>query len=245
MMPEIQIIPTQDELTAAAAALFLKIGRQAIQDRGRFSVALSGGSTPLPLYRRLAEPGLDSELDWSKIHFFWGDERAVGKEHPDSNFGQAYRALLAPRQIPPRQIHRVRGESQPADAARSYQQEILDFFPETPPRLDLVLLGMGSDGHTASLFPGTSVVRETGRPEESWVDAVHAPRLDSWRITFTPRLINAARRILFLVSGADKAETLYQVLKGPYQPRIFPSQLIGGKVTWLVDQEAGSLLKDL
>jgi 6-phosphogluconolactonase len=241
-MPEIKIFPKPSHLVEAAADIFIELGRRAIQERNRFLVALSGGSTPLPLYQFLAHPNQDSALDWNKVHFFWGDERPVSKDHPDSNFFQAFQALLSPRDIPSQNIHRILGERPPRESARQYQQEILEHLPGDPPQFDLILLGMGSDGHTASLFPGTEVVTNPDQTGPPWVEAVWVERLETWRISFTPQLINASRRILFLVVGENKADTLKQVLHGPYHPQRLPSQMIDGNLTWLVDQSAAAKL---
>ncbi len=243
-MSDIQIVPSPEELLETAAGAIINLGRDAIRQRGRFALALSGGSTPLPLYEHLASGKPGEGLEWDQTHFFWGDERPVGPDHPDSNYGQATRTLLSPLNIPFRNIHRIQGELQPAVAAERYQQELTQWFEETPPRFDLILLGMGGDGHTASLFPGTQAVRETDSPAEPWVAAVYAPRLESWRITFTPRLIKSARQILFLVTGASKAETLNKVLYGPFQPEKYPAQLFREEARWLLDQAAAARLED-
>ena len=182
-------------------------------------------------------------MEWSKIHFFWGDERHVPQHHPDSNNYQAFMTFLKHRQIPGENIHRIQGELEPTIAADLYQQAILDWFNETLPRFDLILLGLGSDGHTASLFPGTDPVIHPDNYQ--LVAANYITGQDTWRITMMPRLINAAKKILVLVSGQSKAESLYQVINGPYLPQQFPAQLIrptNGELVWMVDQEAGSLL---
>ena len=243
-MTEIMITTTKDEFISRAEAIFIQSAQQACSTRQRFSVALSGGSTPLPIYQSLAHNPAADELDWSKIHFFWGDERTVPPHHPDCNFGQASLALLEPREIPAVNIHRIEGELPPETAAKKYQTALLSFFEDNPPRLDLILLGMGEDGHTASLFPGT---RALSSPEEiqELVIALNVPKLDTWRISFSPRLILAARQIVFLVSGKDKAATLAQVLEGPFQPEKYPSQLFRDQATWLVDQSAAGELQQL
>ncbi len=244
-MRRIQVHPTTKELINSAAELFISIGSVAIQENNHFSVVLSGGSTPQPLYRLLAQDDMRHKLDWNKIHFFWGDERAVPPDHPESNFRQASQDLLTPLQILPENIHRMRGELDPHQAAREYQEEILGWFQDSPPHFDLILLGMGSDGHTASLFPETEVVSKKRSAPDRWVAANWVPKLDAWRITFTPELINAAAAIVFLVSGPSKADPLCQVLEGPHQPELFPSQLINpsnGSMTWLVDQTAADQL---
>ncbi len=242
-MKKIQIYPTAEDVIYKAASLFISSAEDAINQNGVFSTALSGGSTPTPLYEFLAQDSSADNLDWNRIHFYWSDERPVPPNHPDSNFRQAYHSLLKPRLIPPENIHRIPGELDPITAAQTYQQEILTKFNETPARFNLILLGMGTDGHTASLFPGTKAV--TNPQQNEWVTANHVPQHSTWRITFTPGLINAAEQVIFLVTGQSKAETLLNVLEGTYLPEQYPSQLIkpsNGNLTWLIDQEAGRLL---
>lgn len=242
-MNKIQIYPTAEDVIYKTASMFISSAADAINQYGIFSAALSGGSTPTPLYEFLAQDSSADNLDWHQIHFYWSDERSVPPDHPDSNYRQVYHTLLQPRLIPPENIHRIPGELDPITAAQTYQQEILAWFNETPPRFNLVLLGMGTDGHTASLFPDTKAV--TNPQQNEWVAANHVPQHSSWRITFTPGLINAAEQVIFLVTGQSKAETLLNVLEGPYLPQQYPSQLIkpsNGSLTWLIDQEAGRLL---
>ena len=245
-MTDIRIFDTPDDLYSAAADLFIKVGVASLQEKDSFTVALAGGSTPLPLYQQLATDQDADPLAWDKIHFFWGDERTVGPDHPDNNFRAGYQALLEPRGVPEGNIHRIQGELKPAEAAGSYERELLDRFDGPRPRFDLILLGMGDDGHTASLFPGTSIVSTPKKDGNTLVKAVQVPKLASWRITFTPYLINAASRVVFLVAGAAKAPTLKAVLEGPYLPVTYPAQLVqptDGELIWLIDQDAASLLE--
>ena len=245
-MNNIQVFQTLGELIQAAAEQFISTAAAVIKDQGYFSVVLSGGSTPLPLYKSLAESPAD-QLAWDKIHFFWGDERPVPAIHPDSNFKQAHQFLLKLRPIPPENIHRIQGELPPADAARKYQDELSTCFQQSPPRFDLILLGMGNDGHTASLFPRTNLVCSDRSNPEQLVAANWVPQLDTWRITFTHHLINAAKNILFLVAGKDKSSPLKQVLEGQYNPEIYPAQLIDpkqGNLSWYIDQEAAQELSN-
>lgn len=239
-MPSIQSYPTPEELYNAAADLFIHHGKEAIHLHGRFIVALSGGSTPLPVYQRLAANQDEESMDWQKVHFFWGDERPVGPKHPESNYRAANHTLLVPLEIPTRNIHRIQGELEPKIAAQRYQEEILDLFDDQLPRFDLIQLGLGGDGHTASLFPGM-----IHQDSDNWVDAYYVDKLNSWRISFTTRLINSAAQIHFLVKGQEKADTLNRVINESFQPDILPSQLIqptNGQLTWLVDSEAASEL---
>lgn len=244
-MTDIHIYHTSTELYKKAAEIFLRTGAEALDRRGTFSVALSGGSTPIPLYQYLADNPLADSLDWNHTHFFWGDERTVSPDHPQSNFREAFKTLLEPRAVPLTNIHRIEGEHQPAIASQAYEENLLAWFGEIPPRFDLILLGLGSDGHTASLFPGTNLVETSPEQESAWVSPVYVPSLESWRITFTTRLINAAANILFLVRGADKARALSRVINGPSQPDTFPAQLIkpdNGQLIWLIDQDASAEL---
>jgi 6-phosphogluconolactonase len=237
---EIRILKTAPELFEAASAEFAAQASQAVRDNGRFTVALSGGSTPKTLYSLLATK---PNLPWDKICFFWGDERHVAPDHPESNYRMANAALLSKVPVRPANIFRVHGEEKDAAAAAlQYEQVLEDFFHLSPgelPRLDLILLGVGPDGHAASLFPGTAALRENQRlVVANWV-----PKFNTHRITFTFPVLNAAACVLFLASGADKAPILHQVLENsaadlPSQ-RVRPSD---GKLIWLVDEAAASAL---
>lgn len=241
-MTEIRILPDAPSLAQNAARQFSALAAAAIQARGYFSVALAGGSTPQALYRLLAGPPFAGEVDWRRVHVFWGDERCVPPDHPDSNYGMARLALLDHVPLLPENIHRMAGEKEPQQAAAGYEEELRAFFEArrlSSPCFDLVLLGMGEDGHTASLFPGTAAVRE----QERWVVAHLVAALKARRITLTPVILNQAAQTTFLVSGAGKAERLRQVLEGPAQPEQLPAQAIhpqNGRLTWLVDEAAVS-----
>ncbi|MBI4608668.1 MAG: 6-phosphogluconolactonase [Candidatus Rokubacteria bacterium] len=235
-----------EAVSAAAARDFVALSRDAVAARGSFTVALSGGSTPRRLYQLLAEAPYRSEVAWERVEFFWGDERAVPPDHPDSNYRMAAVALLEKIGAAADRIHRIQAERADRDAAaRHYQLEIARVFgvnPDgPPPALDLVLLGMGPDGHTASLFPHTAALRE-GR---GWVMTHFVERLGAERITLTVPVLNRAREIRFLVAGSDKAATLRAVLEGPRDPERLPSQLIrpeAGRLVWLVDRAAAAEL---
>ncbi len=245
-MKKIYTYHSQEEMISSIACQIISIGSAAIEHRGQFSIALSGGNTPKPLYEILAGAKAES-LDWTNVHFFWGDERCVPPDHPDSNFNQAKQVLLTPRSIKGENIHRIKAELKPKEAARLYQEEILSSFKEIIPRFDLILLGMGSDGHTASLFPGTDLVKGIPTVQNRLVAANWVPKLDAFRITFTHHLINAAHNVFFLVGGKDKAKVLKSVLEGPLNPELYPSQLIDpeiGDLTWHIDHEAGAELSN-
>lgn len=235
-----------DELSHVAAGEFCRIGRDAVAARGRCTVVLSGGSTPRRLYELLALEH-STQLDWKHVECFWGDERAVPPDHKASNFGMARGALLEPLAIPRDHIHRIEGERADLDAAsRDYERDIARVLgvprDGPPPAFDVVLLGVGADGHTASLFPGSCAIDEV----ERWVVMQHAPSPGPDRVTMTPTILNAARHVLFLVAGGDKAETLARVLEGPQDPRRLPAQAIqpaSGTLTWFVDRTAAAHLK--
>jgi 6-phosphogluconolactonase len=246
MKREVRIVASAAHLFAAAAEEFAERARAAAG--GRFAVALAGGSTPRGLYALLAsETGpFRDRVPWEKVQVFWGDERTVPPEHRDSNYRMAWDALLSRVPVPPANIHRIRAELPDARAAaEAYESELRSFFnlaSGDDPVFDLILLGMGPDGHTASLFPGTDAVRETTRLVAApWVEAQR-----SHRITLTPRAINPAARILFLVSGKDKAKTLRDVVEGEERPDLLPAQAIHpreGALLFLADREAAALLR--
>lgn len=236
-------LPDQAAVISSAEEQFITLAREAIGWRGFFSVALSGGSTPKPLYQKLADRGQSDRVDWAQVHFFWSDERCVPPDHEDSNYRMAEELILDPLEIPEENIHRMRGELPPDQAAERYQTVLEEFFPSRPPRFDLVLLGMGDDGHTASLFPQTKAVQKID--PDRWVAANFIPALGSWRLTLTPPLINAAGNVSFLVVGESKQHRLHQVLTGRYQPTVLPAQSINprkGTLTWFIDQAAGQLI---
>lgn len=244
-----------EELALKAANYFARLADQYVLGNGYFSVALSGGTTPRMMFRLLALEPFYSTVPWSMIHFFWSDERCVPPDHPESNYNTANELLLSQVPVPPENIHRFKGElSDPEIAAQDYEKQLRTFFIAGPganltgtaplmqfPRFDLVLLGLGADGHTASLFPGTAALSVTHRIAV----ANTVPSLNTQRLTLTAPTINNARNVTFLVSGADKAETLRQVLEGPQRPEALPSQLIkpgNGTLLWLVDEAAASRL---
>jgi 6-phosphogluconolactonase len=243
VMPDIKIYETGEELALTAAEYVIDIGQAAIESGGRFSIVLAGGSTPRPVYQLLASEAFNSRLDWNKVHVFWGDERPVPPDHPDSNFGMAEETLLSNVSIPASNIYRMKGEVPPQDAAREYEKELRRFFSDQPwPQFNLILLGMGDDGHTASLFPNTAALHET----ERWVAANPVEKLSTTRITLTVPAINTARHVLFLVKGENKAEPLKAVLEGPQLLEKLPSQRIQpaqGKLVWMVDKSAASQLE--
>jgi 6-phosphogluconolactonase len=230
-----------ESLSHAAAGIFVQQARQAVQAHGRFSVALSGGHTPRRTYELLAQPPFRDRVAWTQVHIFWGDERCVPPDHPRSNERMVRQALLDHVPIPPAQIHPIRCVQAPSEAAEQYEALLQEFYGDQPPSFDLIFLGLGDDGHTASLFPETPVLRE----QERWVSAVQVPGQEFDRVTLTAPLINQAALVTFLVVGIAKAGGLRAVLEGPSDPHRLPAQLIQpmqGELQWLVDQEASSLV---
>jgi 6-phosphogluconolactonase len=241
-MSDLLILPDTDALAEEAAQRIVKAAQKAIQESGHFSLALSGGSTPQQLYRLLATKPYSEQIEWAKVHLFWGDERCVQPDHPASNYRMAREALLAHVPISAEQIHRIYGEDDPSKAAQAYETVLRTFFGEELPCMDLILLGMGNDGHTASLFPHSAAL---DAPLDRSVVENLIPTQQAWRITLTAHAINAARQVIFLVSGSEKAERLQQVLNGPFHPHDLPAQLIrptNGKLVWLVDRAAAQAL---
>ena len=235
------IIQDSQTITHKAMSMFLALATQAIEKRGVFSVALSGGSTPEQLYRALSDDAIQAQINWQKVHLFWGDERNVPASDPDSNFRMVNEALLKHIAIPAENVHRVTTEMGVTDAAIAYEKALQLFFPGDWPKFDLVLLGMGEDGHTASLFPHSAGLEE----EKRWFIANFAPNRDIWRLTLTKNAINAARHVLVLVKGAQKAHMLVQVLQGDFNPKEKPIQTVNpidGQLTWMLDEDAASLL---
>jgi 6-phosphogluconolactonase len=238
----IRILPTPDGLFYAAAEEFLRAGKTAIAERGRFAVALSGGSTPKSLYSLLAAK--HAAFDWSHTFLFFGDERHVPPDHPDSNYRMVHEALLTKISIPVENVFRVKAENPDADAAAlEYEDDLCRFFALKPgefPRFDLILLGMGPDGHTASLFPGSEGLKEQSRLViANWVE-----KFSTHRITFTFPVLNHAAEAMFMASGPDKADMVHQVLEGKNTPP-YPSQLVqpsDGTLLWMLDEAAAAKL---
>jgi 6-phosphogluconolactonase len=240
---EVRIFDDPSALMRAAADEIAQNARAAVDERGRFVWALAGGSTPRDLYRLLAGDPYRERMPWNAIHFFWGDERHVPPDHPDSNFRMAREAMLDAVPVPPENIHRVPAEEPDAQrAAADYEATLRAFFALAPgefPRFDLIQLGLGKEGHTASLFPGGDAVHERERLVVApWVEAQK-----TFRVTLTPPVLNHARRAMFLVSGEEKAEALRAVLDGPREPDLYPAQIVEGNRLWMVDRAAARRLK--
>lgn len=242
------VLPDRAALMVAAAERIVGLAASAIAERGRFTWALAGGSTPEQLYALLATSAYRPRIDWQRVHFFWGDERCVAPDDPQSNYRMARQSLLDVVQPPELNLHRMHGELEPSAGADSYQRELERVFQaaksDHPPRFDCILLGMGGDGHTASLFPGTRALQESQR----WVVVNEAqglaPGVTATRLTFTLPLLNAARDVMFLVAGADKSQRLAEVVSGKHSGPAFPAELVRPETgaQWFVDDLAGALL---
>jgi 6-phosphogluconolactonase len=231
------VLRDPEAVAIVTADRFVDAARRAIDERGIFRVALSGGGTPKQVHPLLLEPSRRDVVDWSRVEFFWGDERSVPPDHPESNFGVAYQTLIA--QLPnvrPDRIHRMPAEAPDIEAAAlSHESELrlaFDARGDEPPAFDLVWLGMGPDGHTASLFPGTAALEET----ERWVTANWVPDQETWRMTLTYPVLNAAREVLFVVTGDDKADAVRAIRAGGSG---LPAEGVAGDgVEWIVDAAA-------
>jgi 6-phosphogluconolactonase len=250
MRGRLHVVPDADALARAAADEFLVYAWEAIRARGRFTAALAGGDTPRATYAQIAaswKAWSDGPFDWGRVHLFWGDERHVPPDDPRSNYGMARESLISRVPIPPANIHAVPAAlPDPRDAASRYEAGLRDFFEldaRAFPRFDLVILGMGADGHTASLFPGGEALEEQHRL------AVATPGpgagIGEWRITLTLPVLNRAASVLVLVSGAGKAATLHRALEGPETEPLLPVQRLNpdsGSLVWMVDREAAPWL---
>lgn len=234
----LNIYPDAGALASGAALLFIDSFEKAVLEKGFFSALLSGGATPLQLYSLLSSKEYSHRVQWEKAHFFWGDERCVTPESPESNFNAARGSLLSKIDIPPENIHRIKGELAPGEAASVYERELVSFFglnALAPPPFDLALLGLGKDGHTLSLFPGTKALEE----HEKLVVANHVPTLNAWRITLTFKALQEAKKAVFLVSGKEKAAVLKDVFDGKDLPA---GRVRAKELFWLVDSEAAALV---
>ncbi|HZF08959.1 MAG TPA: 6-phosphogluconolactonase [Thermoanaerobaculia bacterium] len=243
----IEILDDKEAITRAAAAAVTARAVIAVEAQGRFTIALAGGSTPRDLYRLLADANepYRARLPWEKSHFFWGDERHVPPDHADSNYRMAREAMLDVVPVPPENVHRILSETPDAAvAATRYDAELQRFFAPAsgvPPRFDLILLGLGPEGHTASLFPGSPALHE----RERWVVAPWVETFETFRITLTPPVLNRAAAVLFLVAGDEKADALHAVLEEVGDADLYPARIVrpdGGDLLWLLDRAAAKRL---
>ena len=239
--PEINVLPTPRDVAREAAERVVRIGEESIALSRRFSLVLSGGSTPRVLYEMLAREPYAARLEWARVEVFFADERAVPPDDPDSNYRLARETLLSHVPIPGDNVYRIRGEIEPEEAAKEYGLLLKEKFAGAGP--DLILLGMGEDGHTASLFPGTEAVNEAKhRAVANFVERSTTGR--SWRVTMTAPFINRARHVILLVTGSNKAARVSEVLEGPRDPQRLPVQLVApsnGTLTWLLDAAAAGM----
>lgn len=240
---DIKVCSNLSELSEYAARFVAASALRSVRERGRFCLCLSGGSTPRETYARLSDHPFRSEIPWHDVHVFWGDERCVPTNHPDSLYGMAWELMLSKVPIPPENVHRLRGESKnPSDAAAEYEEMLRDFFRlkiHEKPRFDLILLGMGADGHTASLFPGTSALEEKRR----LVVANYVPALKANRLTLTLPVLNNAAMVMFLVAGESKSSSVGSVLRDTREEKRLPASMIDpldGRVLWVLDRKAAS-----
>jgi 6-phosphogluconolactonase len=242
---ELVLLDDTAALIGEAARRIADTIHRCLAERQWCAVALSGGSTPRPVYQRLTQPPYREQIDWNRVHWFWGDERSVPPDHPDSNYRMAYEAMLAHVPVPPENVHRILAEEGAEAAAEAYERELHRIFqlqPGAVPRFDLLLLGVGADGHIASLFPRTMALSVRDR----LVVANSVPQLDTQRITFTVPVIQAARTIFVLVSGQDKAEAVARAIEGNDDWTTTPAQLLRaaqGDVIWFLDRAAAQLLR--
>jgi 6-phosphogluconolactonase len=244
-MSEREIIVCQDraELDRKAAEQFVSLVGEAVRRSGRFAVALSGGSTPKALYSLLASREYQSRIDWVQVHLFWGDERCVPPDHPESNYRMVHESLLSKINLPAGNIHRMAGEKDPATAAADYERELRVFFESTrsaAPRFDLIWLGLGEDSHTASLFPGSAALNE----RQQWVATAYVERLKAHRLTLTLPVINAAAQVTFLVSGQSKSAVVKEILGKDSASTNYPAAQVvpaDGRVTWFVTADAAAI----
>jgi 6-phosphogluconolactonase len=243
-MAEREIVVCRDvaDLNRRAAELFITIAGQSVRRSGRFTVALSGGSTPTHLYSLLASPGYSERVPWQNVHLFWGDERCVPPDHPESNFRMVQESLLSKVEVPPANVHRIAGEKTPEIAAAEYEATLRRFFQlgnGELPRFDLIYLGIGADGHTASLFPGSDALNLTNR----LVAASYVKKLQAHRITLTPPVLNHGANAVFLVAGSDKAAIVKNVLGDETVAPVLPAAMIrpvNGQLVWMITQDAAA-----
>lgn len=237
---ELLVFATPETVAEAVADAFVRDAREAIATRGTFYVALAGGTTPKAAYRLLAQEPRKNAIDWANVQIFFGDERCVAPDNDESNYKMACDAMLNAVGVPPANVHRMRGEIEPQAAAEEYAALLRERLGEHL-RLDLIMLGMGADGHTASLFPGT----DPHQDEDRLVRAPYVEKMQTHRITLTPKILNSARHIIVATEGLTKAPALYAVRKGPYDPELHPIQVLAptdGTLTWYVDRAAAAEL---
>jgi len=240
--PEVEVFESSEAMSVAAAVRFAGGSAGSIASKGTFSVALSGGSTPRELYRLLGSDRYIRSIDWRHVHVFWADERCVGPDHEQSNFKLARDSFLSQVPLPPGNAHRIRGEGSPEAAAEAYETDLREFFGKGLPAFDLIVLGVGEDGHTASLFPGSPALEEQLRLAVAVYR--HPPEFN--RITLTLPVLNNAREAIFLVSGSAKAPIVQKILGHPGGKATYPAAMVAlfrGRLVWLIEKSAAALLR--
>jgi 6-phosphogluconolactonase len=236
---QLTVLDSAEDVAMAAAERFVTQVNTSIRERGRFAAVLSGGSTPKKTYELLATPDFRDRVRWTSVHLFFGDERTVPPDHPDSNYRMAYNAFISHVPIPTENVHRMKGEMEPVSSARKYEAELRAFFPNLAwPAFDLVFLGLGDDGHTASLFPDTEALYE----QTAWVVSNWVEKLKTVRLTLTIPALNHASQILFLVTGTAKAPVIRALIEGAKVPTALIAP-VEGDCEWVVDKTAASLIK--
>ncbi len=238
---KLNVYKSAEELNDGLAAWICDLINSTLQNQEFFTLALSGGNTPKMLYRKLASPGFLKKINWERVHIFWGDERAVSADDDRNNSTMAYKNLLNYTGIPESQIHKMRVDIMPVFAAKDYEHVLHTYFDNTENSFDLVLLGVGDDGHTLSLFPGSGDLEES----KPWVNAVYNLKQHMYRLTLMPSIVNKASNIAFMVTGENKSEIVQRVIEGPYDPETLPAQVInpiGGELYWYLDEAAAKQL---
>lgn len=243
-MAKIKVLTDEIKFARAATEFIVAQAEDAILQRGYFSLVLAGGETPIKVYALLSSDAYRTRVDWSKVYLFWGDERCVPPDHKDSNYNAANLIMIRHLPIPESNIFRIQGELQPTEAAEAYETQLRQFFADKPWHFDLVLLGLGQDGHTASLFPYASALTT---PSGTWVTAEYVEAVRGWRVTLTSDVFNQAETVMFLVAGSGKAERVHEVIEGEYDPERLPAQRIqphSGNLIWLLDSDAANRLQN-
>ena len=238
---KLHIYKSKEELSEALASWMCEVIESTLKEQEYFTLVLSGGSTPQLLYKTLVSDKFKDKINWSRIHVFWGDERAVPYADERNNAKMAHELLLNKVDIPANNVHIMRTDIEPNFSTDAYRKMLHDFFDNTSTTFDLVLLGMGDDGHTLSLFPGSPIIEE----HKHWVNSVYNSEQAMYRITLMPKIINRSAKIAFMVDGEKKAKMLQQVLQGPYEPSKYPAQIIkptDGELHWFVDEAAAQEL---
>lgn len=237
----LNIYDSKEKLSEEMTSWMCDLINSTLQDQEFFTLALSGGETPQMLYKKLASEEYKEKINWKRVHIFWGDERVIPFDDDRNNARMAFKNLINQITIPPAQVHKMRVDIEPLFAAKDYENVLQVYFGNTEKSFDLILLGVGNDGHTLSLFPGSLVVDE----KQHWVNAVYNEKQKMYRITLMPSIVNKASRIAFMVTGENKSEILYRIIEGQYEPNVLPAQLIkpeNGELHWFLDKNAAKKL---